>query len=564
MLFQKKSADGCDQSHYISVSKQITTNCISSLCPFVSLLSPQKERKGGIRRENKVKEGSTQRINCHNWRPWQSNLKKVGSKDTLQVHKQNTIDQKTKTKINTMTDETKVTMTPEEAIIGICSLQNTHNKEIKQLQEELKTIQKQITTSIIETNTKMQEEFNNVNDKLNSHVTSTNNQINTGMNNMKEAMAELLGEHIQKLYIETKTMRDQDNITRTSLLKEMQDLKHGLAEVKNLRQHDEHSQQLESNQNTMSFSLPPKQTLEERNISSPIPNNDAASIHTNPSELNNNSNRMQTVLLPAPTSAPVFYGKPTERPWQFLIRVEEYTETVYMWGEDMLLRGISQFLKDTALEWYCQLRSCHYLPRTWTEFKQIFIQQFNSPIRIAQQKQQWKECRQSKDETINEFIVRLRALWVEQFPQEMEADLIKHLFCKMRPDMLNIIGLQRNASLQEVLIDAQRAEEVLYHRTKQDTQVNKSYTNSSYNSNNNNSFFNRNYAPFNKTNENLETYHDTNNSRSHHQTQKSQTNQQNISCYNCGLSNHRSRDCWYSKQYNNNSSQQSKSYPKND
>ncbi len=49
----------------------------------------------------------------------------------------------------------------------------------------------------------------------------------------------------------------------------------------------------------------------------------------------------------------------------------------------MLLRGISQFLKDNALEWNCQPRTGHYLPRTWAEFKQTFIAQFNSPSRMA-------------------------------------------------------------------------------------------------------------------------------------------------------------------------------------
>ncbi|CAF4996373.1 unnamed protein product, partial [Rotaria magnacalcarata] len=41
---------------------------------------------------------------------------------------------------------------------------------------------------------------------------------------------------------------------------------------------------------------------------------------------------------------------------------------------------------------------------------------------------------------MHEFIIRLRAIWVEQFPQETEADLVKHLFCKIRPDMLNVMG----------------------------------------------------------------------------------------------------------------------------
>ena len=85
---------------------------------------------------------------------------------------------------------------------------------------------------------------------------------------------------------------------------------------------------------------------------------------------------------------------------------------------------------------------------------------------MVQHQQQWNECKQKQEETISEFIVRLRALWVEQFPVETEADLVKHLFCKMRPDILNIMGCPQNTSLQDVLLEAQRVEEILYHRTK--------------------------------------------------------------------------------------------------
>ncbi|CAF4482431.1 unnamed protein product, partial [Didymodactylos carnosus] len=41
---------------------------------------------------------------------------------------------------------------------------------------------------------------------------------------------------------------------------------------------------------------------------------------------------------------------------------------------------------------------------------QIFVQQFTSPLRLAQAKEQWNQCLQKTEEPINEFIVRLRIL----------------------------------------------------------------------------------------------------------------------------------------------------------
>ncbi|CAF4279727.1 unnamed protein product [Rotaria sp. Silwood2] len=173
-----------------------------------------------------------------------------------------------------------------------------------------------------------------------------------------------------------------------------------------------------------------------------------------------------SIIVPPSSAAPAFHGKHSESPTQFLIRVQEYAESVHAWDRPTLLNGISQFLRDSALEWYCQLRMSHRRPQTWTEFTDVFLAQFNSPVRKAKQEQEWHECKQKEDETINEFLVRLRALWREQKPKETEADLVKHLFCRMRNDLLNMIGTPRNVSLDELMAEVQQIEEILYRRAK--------------------------------------------------------------------------------------------------
>ncbi|CAF3336025.1 unnamed protein product [Rotaria sp. Silwood2] len=90
-----------------------------------------------------------------------------------------------------------------------------------------------------------------------------------------------------------------------------------------------------------------------------------------------------TIIIPPSSSIPTFSGSIMESPHQFLVRVKEYTETINHWNEQLLLNGISQFLRGTALEWYCQLRVSNRRPQTWAEFKVIFLNQFNSPIRRA-------------------------------------------------------------------------------------------------------------------------------------------------------------------------------------
>lgn len=174
----------------------------------------------------------------------------------------------------------------------------------------------------------------------------------------------------------------------------------------------------------------------------------------------------QTIIVPSTGSIPSFSGNINESPRQFLIRVKEYAETMNRWNEHSLLSGISQFLRDIALEWYCQIRTSHRRPRTWLEFVELFLNQFNSPIRRAKQEQLWKACQQEENETINQFVVRLRALWIEQKPNETEEDLVRHLMCKMRNNLLTMIGASRCSSLDEIMIEAQKIEEILYQRNK--------------------------------------------------------------------------------------------------
>ncbi|CAF0765916.1 unnamed protein product [Didymodactylos carnosus] len=85
----------------------------------------------------------------------------------------------------------------------------------------------------------------------------------------------------------------------------------------------------------------------------------------------------QTIIIPSSGNAPVYSGKPIEKPRPFLPKLQLYTETIYNWSPETLLRG-SRFLDGTALEWYSQLRLSGRIQPTWLEFQRLFLQQFTS------------------------------------------------------------------------------------------------------------------------------------------------------------------------------------------
>ena len=294
------------------------------------------------------------------------------------------------------------------------------------------------------------------------------------------------------------------------------------------------------------------------------------------------------IIIPPSSSIPTFSGKHSERPKQFLVRIEEYAETVHGWNRSTLLSGISQFLRDTALDWYCQLKLSDRQPQTWPEFVELFLLQFNSSIRRVLQQQEWYDCKQKEDETINEFIVRLRTLWTEQKPNETDVDLVRHLLCKMRNDLLIMIGAPRGATLDETIGEAQKVEEILYRRKKDERRL--KYLNQTSTQNNisnvNNSQYERTdkhsqpsytmnmrYPSNNKTASYQRTtinkkdtdrsYPSTN---YYKQTAVKRGNSQSLEsmkCYSCGMWGHTVGNC-PTRNSNNYQPNEKQSYSKND
>lgn len=367
--------------------------------------------------------------------------------------------------------------------------------------------------------------------------------------------------------------------------------------ISKLEQKHQELEQLTSNLRDMKIEIQKiceaitTKTLGKNNLNQLIEDN-SLTPHTqrNSSAINESFNNDQperqhqtTIVIPPTSSIPTFSGSIMENPRQFLIRLKEYTETINNWNDQHLLKGISQFLRDTALEWYCQLGISNRRPQTWTEFQIIFLNQFNSPIRRARQEQQWKNCKQEENETINEFIVRLRALWQEQKPNETENDLIRHLMCKMRNNLLTMIGISRCESLDEIILEAQKIEEILYQRNKQrhlpdydDASHNDTSTTPMYKSedhhevqtmlahqmNQQTKFNNRRNLTSNKNTNDYAT------TRQPHQSTRAMINQQHgypsneAKCYMCGRKGHFRKNCPY--QYNNYQHQNSWYYPKNE
>ncbi|CAF1159760.1 unnamed protein product [Rotaria magnacalcarata] len=129
-------------------------------------------------------------------------------------------------------------------------------------------------------------------------------------------------------------------------------------------------------------------------------------------------------------------------------------------------QNIGQFLRGNALEWYTQIITSNNPPIHWDVFHTLFLEQFSSPLRLAQLQQEWHKCVQRSDEFINDFLVRLHSLWSEHKPHEIERDLVRHLFTKTRPQLVPLIGVLSAPTLENFLTRAREAELIDFSRSK--------------------------------------------------------------------------------------------------
>lgn len=170
------------------------------------------------------------------------------------------------------------------------------------------------------------------------------------------------------------------------------------------------------------------------------------------------ASRTEPLLL----TTPIFHGKDTENATKFLTQLELYIESVLKSDCSTVLPIVWKFLRDKALSWYYQLAASAVRPQTWTDFTTLFLLQFNAPIHTVRRERAWEKCKQNENENINEFLIRLHTLWIEQRPNETEEDLAKHLLCRIRNDLYNMIKICHTASLNEIVAEIQQIESCLY------------------------------------------------------------------------------------------------------
>ncbi|CAF1530399.1 unnamed protein product [Didymodactylos carnosus] len=135
-----------------------------------------------------------------------------------------------------------------------------------------------------------------------------------------------------------------------------------------------------------------------------------------------------------------FGGTTKEAPGRFIIEYQQKAKTAYGWSDQATLNGISHWLTGAAAEWCQQLVQSDELPATWGEFVKLFQARFQSPERTEALKIKRNRCMQQSDESVADFYQRYKGLALEIDPKISEKTLKRHLFPKLRLDILQLMG----------------------------------------------------------------------------------------------------------------------------
>ena len=207
--------------------------------------------------------------------------------------------------------------------------------------------------------------------------------VQADLNSQMNTFQATTGQHVGALETNLTDLFSSKDTVRTQVTDDIRSLKDDLQELKPIlsnidapsRRYKTHNVQDKTDPSFPDTSTPAPPILHQPSSSAALSSSQWPFTNLN------------TIFLPPTSAAPTFSDKPEERPRQFLVRVKEYNQTVNHWSRDTLLQGISQYLKDDALEWYCQLRITTPAPHIWDDFVVRFLAQFHSPIRAAQQDQ---------------------------------------------------------------------------------------------------------------------------------------------------------------------------------
>ncbi|CAF0842015.1 unnamed protein product [Didymodactylos carnosus] len=161
-----------------------------------------------------------------------------------------------------------------------------------------------------------------------------------------------------------------------------------------------------------------------------------------------------------------FAGTTKEALRRFILEYQQKAKSAYGWDNETILNSISHWLTDAAAEWYQQLIQSNELPKSWNAFAKL-LARFSSPERKEALKIQRNQCRQGPNESVADFYQRYKGLALEIDPRISELQLRKHLFRKLRSEVITLMGVEADElSIPRMMKRAEKVELLLLHQRK--------------------------------------------------------------------------------------------------
>lgn len=175
-----------------------------------------------------------------------------------------------------------------------------------------------------------------------------------------------------------------------------------------------------------------------------------------------------------PLSPPTFCGRQEEDPEEWLEAYEKLARD-NQWSEEDMRLDFDLYLDGAAAAWYSQLEATKSVPKTWNDMEKdadstsettdvglrtLFLNRFKSPYNRRMQLSKLCHRHQGRNECVFDYCYDVIQLCRTVDQKMTEKRKLEHLFCGLKPSLVEKLWSVEVSSCEEFLREAEKCQDL--------------------------------------------------------------------------------------------------------